>query len=313
VTPGDIQRVAEEFLKPDRLSIVLVGDADRFVSQLRGAGFDKFERVALADLDLSTADLKRRAASPGGELSGPSDAEPSPPAVAFAAAQAADERARAILAKAIEARGGLEKLRSIKTLRAIGTTTVMGPQGAIKIETTTSVVYPDRVRVEGALPTGRVVQVYASGVAWIWDPNGIRDAPPAMRDGMRADLERDTVHLLLDAWDGKAKLGAPADVSAESGKPRAAIESVSEGREPVTLHFDLQTGHMMGVTYKVPAPAGQRSTMELRLSDFRSVDGLMIPFTAATLRDGVMAQERTFTKVEINATIDSAVFTKPVG
>lgn len=313
VTPGDIQRVAEEFLKPDRLSIVLVGDADRFVSQLRGAGFDKFERVPLADLDLSTADLKRRAAPPDGDLSGPSDVEPGPPPVGSPVAQAGDDRARAILAKAIDVRGGLEKLRSIKTLRATGTTTVMGPQGSIKVETVTSVVYPDRIRVEGALPAGRFVQVYASGAGWISDPNGIRDAPPPMRDGMRADLERDPTRLLLDAWDGKAKLGALADAPAESGKTGATIEMVRQGGESVTLHFDLQIGHLVGVSYKVPAPAGRRSTMELRLSDFRPLDGLQIPFTAVTLRDGVMAQQRTFTKVEINPTIDSAIFTKPIG
>src|SRR5690606_18445077 len=35
VTPADIQRVAREYLRPDRLSIVLVGDADSFESQLK--------------------------------------------------------------------------------------------------------------------------------------------------------------------------------------------------------------------------------------------------------------------------------------
>ena len=38
VTPDDIERVARNYLKPDRLSVVLVGNAAAFVSQLRGAG-----------------------------------------------------------------------------------------------------------------------------------------------------------------------------------------------------------------------------------------------------------------------------------
>ena len=59
VTPGDIQRVAQRYIQPDRLAIVLVGDADRFVSQLKGAGFDTYERVALDQLDLDQPDLKR--------------------------------------------------------------------------------------------------------------------------------------------------------------------------------------------------------------------------------------------------------------
>ena len=59
ITPDDIQRVAREYLRPDRLSIVLVGDASVFAKQLAGVGFDQFERIALADLDLGSADLKR--------------------------------------------------------------------------------------------------------------------------------------------------------------------------------------------------------------------------------------------------------------
>ena len=38
VTVDDIQRVAQQYLHPDRLSIVLVGDASAFAKQLRRRG-----------------------------------------------------------------------------------------------------------------------------------------------------------------------------------------------------------------------------------------------------------------------------------
>src|SRR5689334_22411053 len=63
VTVDDVQRVARNYLRPDRLTIVLVGDASAFVKQLPGAGFDKFEVVPLSELDLSAPDLRRRGAS----------------------------------------------------------------------------------------------------------------------------------------------------------------------------------------------------------------------------------------------------------
>jgi zinc protease len=65
VTPGDIQRVAKEFLKPDKLSIVLVGDASAFANQLKAAGFPEFERIPLSQLDLNSPSFKRGA--PGGD------------------------------------------------------------------------------------------------------------------------------------------------------------------------------------------------------------------------------------------------------
>ncbi len=48
ITPDDIQRVARQYLKPDRLSVVLVGNADAFVKDLAGVGFPQFELVELA-------------------------------------------------------------------------------------------------------------------------------------------------------------------------------------------------------------------------------------------------------------------------
>jgi zinc protease len=59
VTVGDIHRVAEQFIRPDQLSIVLVGDASKFLEQLKALGFAEFERIPLASLDLNSPTLKR--------------------------------------------------------------------------------------------------------------------------------------------------------------------------------------------------------------------------------------------------------------
>src|SRR4030095_9505908 len=47
------------YLRPDRLSVVLVGNASAFASQLRGVGFGTYETVELGDLDLTAANFKR--------------------------------------------------------------------------------------------------------------------------------------------------------------------------------------------------------------------------------------------------------------
>ena len=60
VTPDDVLRVARSYIQPDRLSIVMVGDAARFKDQLGKAGFGNYELIPLSALDLSAADLKKR-------------------------------------------------------------------------------------------------------------------------------------------------------------------------------------------------------------------------------------------------------------
>jgi zinc protease len=59
VSPDDVQRVARAYLRPDRLAIVLVGNADAFVKDLKGIGFGEFERIPISQVDLLAADLKR--------------------------------------------------------------------------------------------------------------------------------------------------------------------------------------------------------------------------------------------------------------
>jgi zinc protease len=71
VSPADIQRVARGFLRPDKLSIVLVGDAAAFADQLKALGFADFERVSVGELDINSPTLRRGAPGPRGEARRP--------------------------------------------------------------------------------------------------------------------------------------------------------------------------------------------------------------------------------------------------
>ena len=60
VTPDEIQRVARWFIRPAQLSVVLVGNADAFVKDLKGVGFGDYERIPIEKVDLLSADFQRR-------------------------------------------------------------------------------------------------------------------------------------------------------------------------------------------------------------------------------------------------------------
>ncbi|MGH9384737.1 MAG: M16 family metallopeptidase [Vicinamibacterales bacterium] len=64
VTASEIERVARWFIRPGQLSIVLVGDADGFVKDLKGVGFGDYERIPIEQVDLLSADFRRGPIAP---------------------------------------------------------------------------------------------------------------------------------------------------------------------------------------------------------------------------------------------------------
>jgi zinc protease len=65
VAVEDVQRVAQAYVRSDRLSIVLVGNARAFVPQLKAVGFSDFEVIPIDQLDYTSASLRREAGRGG--------------------------------------------------------------------------------------------------------------------------------------------------------------------------------------------------------------------------------------------------------
>lgn len=59
VRPDVVQRIARQYFHPDRLAVVLVGNADAFVKDLAGVGFPEYERIPIEQVDLLSSDFWR--------------------------------------------------------------------------------------------------------------------------------------------------------------------------------------------------------------------------------------------------------------
>ena len=309
VTPEDVQRVARAFLHPDRLSVVLVGNAKAFASQLGGVGFGSYETVQIADLDLTSANFRRsgtRAALGGAFVPygarRPLQYQQSPLASRPADTQSPDDalRATALLDKAIAAKGGLEKLRAIRTIVARQT---LDHQGQAT-ETTNYIAYPDRFRIDA----GDLVQVFDGTQSWAKDRRGVHDAPASVARDARTSLRRDIVSLLLAAKDGTLAVRLLPDVKDAAGTLSHAIEVSARDLNPTVLYIDPQTSL---ITKQVFGAEGQTFTLvEEEFSDYRPVDGVQIAYKA-TRKVGSMAVQRTVTDVKINPPLDPALFKRP--
>ena len=341
ITPDDIQRVAREYIKPDRLSVVLVGNAKAFVPQLRAIGITDFEIIPIQQLDLMSATLKREparagfqppAGSPVGTFGttraaytesqvNPGAARPQrPPAPRTPGPNGSNEptdpndpgvqAARKLLAAVVEAKGGLAALKAVRTVVAEAETTFQLDQGAVPSATTTYVVYPDRFRVDAMVGKDRVVQVYNAGAAWQQDPGGVREAPAPLRAEFEASVHRDTIPMLIAAAEGRLLVRPQPAEKARDGRLVNAIEISGVQLKPVTLFIDDKM-LIAGQSFSTLGPSNQPIVTEEVFSDYRLVDGVRVPFEARLLQNGRPILTRTLKSVRFNSPVADTLFTRP--
>lgn len=339
ISPDDIQRVANEYIKPDRLSIVLVGNAKAFVPQLKAVGFTEFEIIPIEQLDLMSPGLTRQAGQrvsneplgrfaslatfgqPARRLAyfadeqnrgdvGPPRPGPTDPAGAAQERLPNTREAVALLRTVIEAKGGLEALKGVRTVVADATTTLQMQEGTLPSATKTYVAYPDRFRLDAEVNGAKTTQVYNSGRAWLQGPNGVHDAPPPQLAEMAASVRRDTIPLLIAASGGRYTVRLQPDEKGRSGRPVRVLEISGIDLVPVRLYVD-EEGLITGQAFTSTIAPGRRVLSEEVFSDYRVVDGIRIPFDAQLLQNGQLILKRTLTKVVLNETIPDTVFQRP--
>ena len=296
VTADELQRVAREYLAPDRLSIVLVGDASTFIDDLPAAGFTDIERIPLSELDLTTAGLTRAGTNPLATPVRPSGTE--------------REQAMGVVQRALDTKGGVDRLQAISTATARGRTTLFTDTGPLAADTVSYTAYPDRFRVEADLPTGRLVQGYANERAWVQGPDGVEDAAPDVRDDFRASVRRDVIPLLLRAAAGNVEMRPLAGSTDDAGAVVAVEFLTGDVDEPVRVFLDPRTGLVVRQTYMTSGANGREETEEL-YSDYRLVDGVQVAFRAIVRRDGYSVLERVLTDLTFNSSLEGALFEKP--
>ena len=375
IRPDDILRVAQQYLRTDRLSVVLVGNARGFIPQIERLGLTRYEVIPIGELDLMQPSLHRgrvraandtvrrpaAAVSRGGQMGmvsvgrvlpdpadqtsvpqqprRPSAAPPAPtpapgtsapvrPAPSEAVAQPRPSGAAAeLLRRVVAARGGLEALKSVRSVVADTDTTFMDERGqaAQAAKTKTYVLYPDKFRVDAFIQNDQIVQIYNAGRAWEKSPGGIVELPPEVRAEAASAVKRDMIPLLIGAAEGRLTTRVLEDERSSDGRTLHVLQVSGPDVEPVQLYIDEQMlvakqSFWTNVSAP-PARSGGRggdsaSARSVRseevFSDYRTVNGVKVPFQAAVVRDGRTLVKRVLTRVVLNdPSVDARLFEQP--
>jgi len=209
-----------------------------------------------------------------------------------------------LIAKNIQARGGLARLKAITTVVQTATQNVQG----MAVTATTYLKRPRSLRTELNVGGKVIINAYDGDLAWIQNPlAGMID--PVVITGPQADMIREQPGMDGPLVDYRTQGYTIAVDGMETMGERNLVHLRLTRKQQVShLFLDAETF----LEAKEMNETGQFK-LEKEFLDYRDVDGVKWPFHIRILANGVLQSEVRVEKVEFNAAIDDAKFRLPKG
>ncbi len=228
------------------------------------------------------------------------------PALAAAPALSAD----ALIARHVQARGGLAALRAINSLEMSGT---MRPGGYdVELVFHETIARPGKVRIDATIQGLTVVQVYDGAGGWQIQPFQGRKDPESLPsdDAKTLEEEADFEGALIDAKAKGATVESLGDIDVD-GAPTHALRVTLKNGDQETWFLDPDAMLTVRLVTR-QLVRGAETLTQTDFGDYEKVAGVYFPFEIATGPKGSSAQQRiTYTKVLANVPVDNGIFTRP--
>jgi hypothetical protein len=212
-----------------------------------------------------------------------------------------------ILDKYMQAMGGAERLSKLTSFAAQGTYQGYNDQK-----------YPVDVFAQAGNQISTVIHTsegdstttYDGSAGWIAGP--ATERPVALLELTGGDLTGAKLdaalwfptHIQQALTEWRAASSATVD-----GRAVQMIQGTSDGRYPVNLYFDSQSGLLARVVRYNESPVGLNPT-QIDFADYRTVAGVQMPYhVTVTWLDGKSITE--YSQIQANVPLDAARFAKP--
>ena len=281
VTAEDVQAVAQKYLHPDALTIVTVGNKANFDRPL-----DEFGEVTEIEIEKPAP---------------PTPAEPMPEA-----SETDMAKAKEVLAAAVEAHGGLEKLQTVKNIVMEARATANSPMGQMQMEGKSYYVYPDKFRQDVKLPQGEMGYVFDGTSGFAMTPMGVQPLPPDMLNAFKDGVFRETIWLLtnLTQNDIPVQYAGMEDVQGKS----AHVLLVPQPSGEVLKFFVSEETHLIVKFAFRETAQGVTANRETFIDDYRDVEGIKVAHHIVQNVDGELFTESWISGVTLNAELEESLF-----
>ena len=227
-------------------------------------------------------------------------------------------KAKEILAAAVAAHGGLEKLQAVKNIVIEARTTVNTQTfGQMQIETTSYYLYPDKFRQDLRIsPSVQMGLVFDGVSAFEYDFDDVsgmttQPLPPERVNALKDTAFREPLWMLTNLSQNELPIqyGGTGEVD---GKPADILLVPQPTTRILQLFVSQETHYIVKFIHRETTPEGVTADRETFMDDYRDVEGIKVAHhSAQKVEDQVLSDSRV-TRVILNAEeVDESVFQKP--
>jgi outer membrane lipoprotein-sorting protein len=228
-----------------------------------------------------------------------------PPASPAAALPTVDE----VIARHVAARGGMDKLKAVQSVRMSGRMT-MGP--GLEAPVSVEVKRPHRMRMEMQFQGMTAIQAFDGTSGWMIMPFGGRTDPQPMSPDDVKDAEEmaDIDGALVDY---KAKGHAVEMVGKEAVEGTDAYKLKLKLKNGDERYVFLDAEYFMEIRNEGKRKIrGSDVEVEASFGDFKEVGGILFPHSIEQAPKGSPQKQKiTIDKIEINPAVDDSRFKMP--
>ncbi|HJQ68685.1 MAG TPA: hypothetical protein VKA70_06920 [Blastocatellia bacterium] len=221
-----------------------------------------------------------------------------------ASAQTAD----ALIKKNMDAHGGAERLRAIKSTKATGKIQMQGINAPVKI----IAKRPNFARVEISFHAGSYIEAYDGHTAWRVNPlTGSGEPETITGEDAKDILETADMEGPLVDYRRKGHKVELLGKEKVEGVDAYKLKLTLKGGEVKYIYLNTRT-HLEAKQVTKRLDHGVEIEVELYYGDYRSVGGILIAHSYEARVDGQTVQLTAIERVEINSLIDDEIFKTPI-
>lgn len=214
-----------------------------------------------------------------------------------------------ILALNLQSKGGAETWKAINSVKMSGSMTAQG----MDLKMTVYAQRPNHTRQELHVKGTTLVQAFDGTTGWIVNPLMGGDAPQEMPAPL-VEMMRNTADFDGPLVDYKAKGHTVEYVGREKVGDAEAhhLKITLKSGDVQHSYLDPKTGVELRKSQEIDPGTGQTQTLQTEMSDYRTVDGVMVAHSIRQLMNGEPVALMSIDEVQFNAPdVQDALFRMP--